>query len=100
MVWTCEAMCKGSHGGRLARQCVRLARELVNRGWSMRIAHGYRLLNSGRDLQEQCHKSYVASYSYRANEELVISRMFLTIYVNEGDSQKSSSVNDSHYTVL
>ena len=41
-----------------------LARALVNRG---------RSTLSTRDLQEQCRKSYVASY--RANEELVISRM-------------------------
>ena len=64
MVWTCEAMCKGSHGGRLA-QCE-LARELVNHIRLMKIA-----TFSIRDLQEQCRKSYVASY--RANEELVIS---------------------------
>ena len=41
-----------------------LARSLVNRGRSMKIA-----TFSTRDLQEQCRKSYVASY--RANEELV-----------------------------
>ena len=46
-----------------------LARALVNRSQSMKIA-----TFSTRDLQEQCHKSYVASY--RVNEELVISRMF------------------------
>ena len=41
-----------------------LARVLVNHG---------RLTLSTRDLQEQCRKSYVASYW--TNEELVISRM-------------------------
>ena len=46
-----------------------LARALVNCGGSMKIA-----TFSTRDLQEQCHKSYVASY--QANKELVISRMF------------------------
>ena len=46
-----------------------LARALVNRDQLMKIA-----TFSTRDLQEQCRKSYVASY--RANEELVISQMF------------------------
>ena len=41
-----------------------LARALVNRGKPMKIA-----TFSTRDLQEQCCKSYVASY--RANEESV-----------------------------
>ena len=67
-VWTCEATCKGSHGGRLA-QCYELARALVNCDWSMKTA-----TFSTRDLQEQCRKSYVASYW--ANEELVISQIF------------------------
>ena len=45
------------HGGRLA-QCVSyIARALVNRGWSMKIA-----AFSTRDLQEQRHKSYVTRY--------------------------------------
>ena len=39
-----------------------LARALVSRGRSMKIATFLT-----QDLQEQCHKSYVASY--RANEE-------------------------------
>ena len=46
-----------------------LARALVSRGQSMKIA-----TFSTQDLQEQCRKSYVASY--RVNEELVISQMF------------------------
>ena len=46
-----------------------MPRALVNRSRSMKIATFLT-----RDLQEQCRKSYVASY--RANEELVISRMF------------------------
>ena len=41
-----------------------LARALVNRGQSMKIA-----TFSSWDLQEQCRKSYVASYW--ANEELI-----------------------------
>ena len=51
-VWTCT----GSPGGRLA-QCYELARALVNRDWLMKTA-----TFSTRDLQEQCRKSYVASY--------------------------------------
>ena len=46
-----------------------LARALVNRGWSIKIA-----TFSTWDLREQYRKSYLASY--RANEELVLSRMF------------------------
>ena len=46
-----------------------LARAFVNFSRSMKIA-----TFSTQDLQEQCHKSYIASY--QANEELVISRMF------------------------
>ena len=46
-----------------------LARALVNCGQSMKIA-----TFSTRGLQEQCRKSYVASY--RANEDLVISQTF------------------------
>ena len=46
-----------------------LARALVNHGWSMNNA-----TFSTQDLQEQCRKSYVASY--QANKELVILRMF------------------------
>ena len=63
-VWTCEAMCKGSHGGRLAHAVCELARALVSRGQLMKIA-----TFSTRDLQEQYNvvaKSYVASY--QANE--------------------------------
>ena len=45
------------------------------------------------DLWEQGRKSYVASY--QASREC-----FLTNYINEGDSQRISSVNDSQYTVL
>ena len=49
---------------------------------------------STRDLQEQCRKSYVASY--RANKESVGD---LANYINEGDLREFSSVNDSQYTV-
>ena len=69
MVWTCEATRKGSQGGRLA-QCVSyVARVLVNHDRLMNIA-----TFSTWDLQEQGHKSYVASYW--VNKELVILRMF------------------------
>ena len=46
-----------------------LARALVNRGRSMNNA-----TFSTRDLRQQGHKSYVASY--HANEEWVIPQMF------------------------
>ena len=49
------------------------------------------------DLREQGHKSYVTSY--RTNEELVIPQMFSHEYINEGDSQKHSSADDSQYMV-
>ena len=52
---------------------------------------------STRDLQEQGCKSYVASYL--ANKELVTHECFIANYVNEGDSWKFSSVDDSQYTV-
>ena len=48
---------------------LKLARALVNHDWSMKIA-----TFSTRDLQEQCRKSYVASY--RTNKKLVISGIF------------------------
>ena len=61
-----KATCKGSYGGKLA-QCVSWpCKALVNRGRLIKIA-----TFSTWDLQEQCCKSYVASY--RANKELVIS---------------------------
>ena len=69
MVWTCEATCKSSHAWRKVCSVCELARALVNRVRSMKIA-----TFSSRDYQKQCCKSYVASY--RENEELVISRMF------------------------
>ena len=47
----------------------KLARALVNCGRLMRIA-----AFTTRDLQEQCHKFYVASYW--AKKELVISQIF------------------------
>ena len=48
-------------------------------------------------LWEQGRKSYVATY--QVNKKLVISRMFLTNYISEGDSQKFSSADHSQYTV-
>ena len=60
-VWTCKATCKGNHGGRLAQCVSQPYRALVNCGRSMKIA-----TFSTRDLQEHCHKYYVASQ--RANE--------------------------------
>ena len=73
VVWTCEAMCKGSHGEahgeRLAHLVCELARVLIISGRSMNIA-----AFSTRDLREQGCKSYEASY--RANKELVIPPMF------------------------
>ena len=65
-----------------------LATALVNRGRSMKSA-----TFSTRDLQEQCRKSYVASY--RANKGIGD----LANYVIEGDSRRISSMNDSQYTV-
>ena len=53
---------------------------------------------STRDLWEQGCKSYLASY--RANEELVIPRMFLANYDDKGDSRKFSSVDDSQCMVI
>ena len=51
---------------------------------------------STRDFREQGRKTYVASY--RAKEELVIHECFLVHYVNEGDSQRFSFVDDSQYS--
>ena len=72
-VWTCKAMCKGSHGEahgeRLAQLVCKLARVLIISGRSMNVA-----AFSTQDLREQGCKSYEASY--RANEELVIPPMF------------------------
>ena len=36
---------------------------------------------------------------YQANKELMILQIFLTNYVNKGDLQKFSSMDDSQYTV-
>ena len=66
MVWTCEAMCEGSHGGRLAH-CVSEPEH-----WSIAVGRSSTL--STWDFQEQDHKSFVASYW--ANEELLILQMF------------------------
>ena len=69
-----------------------LAGVLVNRSQLMNIA-----AFSTWDLQEQGCKSYVASY--RVNEELVIPHMFSCNYINEGNSRKFSSTDNSQYTV-
>ena len=68
-VWTCEAPCKGSHGERLAQLVCELARVLILSGRSMNIA-----AFSTQDLRKQGRKTYEASY--RANEELVVPRIF------------------------
>ena len=91
-VWTCEATCKGSHGERLVQLVCELARVLIISGQSMNIA-----VFSTRNLREQGRKSCEASHW--ANEQLVACECFLANYVNEGDSRKFSSVNDSQYTV-
>ena len=70
MVWTCEAMCKGSHGERLAQLVCEL---LIISGRLMNAA-----AFSTQDLREQGCKSYETSY--RVIEELVALN-----YVNEGD---------------
>ena len=61
IVWTCEATCKGSHGGRLA-QCVSIA---VGRGILL-----YILSQLGICENKVANLMYVARY--RANKELVI----------------------------
>ena len=65
---------------------------LVNRGRSMNIA-----TFSTQDLQEQDHKSYVAIV-IRGMKNRWSREYFLTNYINEGDSQKFSSADDSQYT--
>ena len=65
-VWTCVDTCKGSHGERLAQLVCELARVLQ----SVDNIAAF----STRDLQQQGCKSYDASY--RANNELVVPRMF------------------------
>ena len=55
-IWTCKAMCKGSHRERLAQLVCALARILIITGRSMTIA-----AFSTWDLQEQGCKSYEAS---------------------------------------
>ena len=69
VVWTCEATYKCSHGERLAQLVCELARVLIISGRLMNIA-----AFSTWDLREQGHKSCEASY--RANGELMVSRMF------------------------
>ena len=68
-VWICEVTCKGSHGERLAQLVCELARVLIISGRSMNIA-----ALTTQDLREQGRKSCEAGY--RANEELVVPRMF------------------------
>ena len=68
--WTYEATCKGSHvsEGLLS---VRVSQSI---GQSRSVDENcYIRIFSTRDVQEQCRKSYVASY--RTNKELVISLM-------------------------
>ena len=61
-----------------------------NSGWLMNI-----VTFSTCDLRKPGHKSYVASY--RVNKES--RECFLANYVDEGDLQKFSSIDDSQYMV-
>ena len=75
-----------------------LARVLIISGQLMNIAA---VLT--RDLREQGHKSCKASYYYIFmgwTKNWWSCECFLANYVNEGDSWKFSSMNDSQYTVL
>ena len=68
-MWCEHVRYKGSHGERLAQLVCELARVLIISGQSMNIA-----AFTTQDLREQGHKSCEAGY--RANEELVVLRMF------------------------
>ena len=87
----------------LAQLVCESARVLIISGWSMNIA-----AFSTRDLREQGHKSYEASLT--SFIRFVISgkrriagwscECFLTKYVNVGDLEKFSFMNDSQYTIF
>ena len=61
------------------------------------------LLGQSRQVDEYCHllnSELARANVYRANEQLVIPRMFFVNYVDKGDSQKISSADDFQYKVL
>ena len=91
-VWACEAICKGSHGERLAQLVCELARILIISSWSMNIA-----VFSTRNLEDKVANLVKLFIGWTNN--WWSRECFLANYVNEGDSQKLSSVNDSQYTV-
>ena len=96
-------LCARVAAKRLAQLVCELARVLIISGWSMNIT-----AFSTRDLREQGHKSYEASLT--SFIRFVISgkrriagwsrECFLTNYVNVGDLQKFSFVNDSQYMIF